>query len=557
MRSPGVMPLRPAEPGERVVDGAAPGEQRRHRDGRAASPTARARAQPTSLETTCSCLLSSAVRPFPVTSTASLTNARELLDHARSARLGVVAVSRAYRRDSVDVAWALVLPRRRHRRAAASRCAAGVSGRARRRLGRSRQALHPRPAVPPAAGRRPEAVAEALGARPDELSSPPAAPTPCTPPCSVPGGPRRRTSWCTRAIEHSAVMHAAAGTSRAAGAGVDLTGRLDLDAWRRRWTRPGWPSPRSRANHEVGTVQPVDGRRRRRARAGVPLLVDAAQSIGRSRCRGLVAAHRQRPQVGRPARRRRPGGPQGHPLGASRGRARRSTSRPWSPPPRRCGAVHADGRGAEAARLSALVDQIRATVAADRARRRGGRRPRRPAPPPRDLLLPLRRRRGPAARPGPARVRGSSGSACTPTPSGPRTCWRRWACSPTATSGFRSTGSPPTDVQRFLAELPGLVAERPSRGGGCDALPWSSTALGRRCPLPVIMLASSPPVSPPGTRIEVLADDPAAAIDIPAWCRMRGHTFVSTDAPSHGGASVGATSAPQARQRQSRRAGSA
>ena len=31
-----------------------------------------------------------------------------------------------------------------------------------------------------------------------------------------------------------------------------------------------------------------------------------------------------------------------------------------------------------------------------------------------------------------------------------------------------------------------------------------------------------------GTEIVVLADDPAAASDIAAWCRMRGHTLVSS-----------------------------
>lgn len=58
-------------------------------------------------------------------------------------------------------------------------------------------------------------------------------------------------------------------------------------------------------------------------------------------------------------------------------------------------------------------------------------------------------------------------------------------------------------------------------------------ALGRRCPLPVIMLAKLAAGRSPGTRIEVLADDPAAAVDIPAWCRMRGHTFVSTEGHRH------------------------
>jgi len=58
-------------------------------------------------------------------------------------------------------------------------------------------------------------------------------------------------------------------------------------------------------------------------------------------------------------------------------------------------------------------------------------------------------------------------------------------------------------------------------------------ALGRRCPLPVIMLARLAAQQPPGTEIAVLADDPAAAIDIPAWCRMKGHTFVSTEGDRH------------------------
>ncbi|UWZ40668.1 sulfurtransferase TusA family protein [Dactylosporangium roseum] len=47
------------------------------------------------------------------------------------------------------------------------------------------------------------------------------------------------------------------------------------------------------------------------------------------------------------------------------------------------------------------------------------------------------------------------------------------------------------------------------------------------------MLAKLAGGQPPGTVIEVLADDPAAAVDIPAWCRMRGHTFVSTDGDRH------------------------
>jgi tRNA 2-thiouridine synthesizing protein A len=46
---------------------------------------------------------------------------------------------------------------------------------------------------------------------------------------------------------------------------------------------------------------------------------------------------------------------------------------------------------------------------------------------------------------------------------------------------------------------------------------------GLRCPLPVIRLAAAALEAPVGTRITVLASDPAARHDIPAWCRMRGH----------------------------------
>lgn len=50
--------------------------------------------------------------------------------------------------------------------------------------------------------------------------------------------------------------------------------------------------------------------------------------------------------------------------------------------------------------------------------------------------------------------------------------------------------------------------------------------LGQRCPLPVIALARRLPELPVGAVVRVLADDPAAAVDIPAWCRMRGQEFL-------------------------------
>ena len=53
---------------------------------------------------------------------------------------------------------------------------------------------------------------------------------------------------------------------------------------------------------------------------------------------------------------------------------------------------------------------------------------------------------------------------------------------------------------------------------------------GRPCPLPVIDLAKAMVALQLGDELVVLADDPGAAADIPAWCRMRGQLLVSTTA---------------------------
>jgi tRNA 2-thiouridine synthesizing protein A len=49
---------------------------------------------------------------------------------------------------------------------------------------------------------------------------------------------------------------------------------------------------------------------------------------------------------------------------------------------------------------------------------------------------------------------------------------------------------------------------------------------GQRCPLPVIALARRLPALPVGSVLRVLADDPAAAGDIRAWCRLRNQEYV-------------------------------
>ena len=49
---------------------------------------------------------------------------------------------------------------------------------------------------------------------------------------------------------------------------------------------------------------------------------------------------------------------------------------------------------------------------------------------------------------------------------------------------------------------------------------------GRPCPQPIIDLARAFKTLEIGAEVTVEADDPAAAYDIPAWCRMRSQEYV-------------------------------
>jgi tRNA 2-thiouridine synthesizing protein A len=61
-------------------------------------------------------------------------------------------------------------------------------------------------------------------------------------------------------------------------------------------------------------------------------------------------------------------------------------------------------------------------------------------------------------------------------------------------------------------------------------------ALGKKCPLPIIMLAQRIGEVSIGNVVEVLADDPATKTDVPAWCGLKSHEFLgATDlAPTPG-----------------------
>ena len=51
-------------------------------------------------------------------------------------------------------------------------------------------------------------------------------------------------------------------------------------------------------------------------------------------------------------------------------------------------------------------------------------------------------------------------------------------------------------------------------------------ALGKACPLPVIELAKAVAGVTMGEHVVVLSDDAGSKVDIPVWCRMKGHEFL-------------------------------
>lgn len=54
------------------------------------------------------------------------------------------------------------------------------------------------------------------------------------------------------------------------------------------------------------------------------------------------------------------------------------------------------------------------------------------------------------------------------------------------------------------------------------------------CPRPVIELARHLDDVEVGSLLAVVAHDPAARVDVPAWCRMRGQEYVGADLATDG-----------------------
>ena len=129
------------------------------------------------------------------------------------------------------------------------------------------------------------AVAEVIGARPDEVTF--CANGSVAAHLAVLGGlaGRRRAGsvFVHSAVEHSAVLHAAESHGTSVSIPVDRAGRVSTSAFADAVRAPGVAlAALMSANHEVGTVQPVAEVAAACASAGVPLYVDAAQSLGRS-----------------------------------------------------------------------------------------------------------------------------------------------------------------------------------------------------------------------------------------------------------------------------------
>ncbi|MEU6475620.1 aminotransferase class V-fold PLP-dependent enzyme [Streptomyces sp. NPDC047017] len=405
-----------------------------------------------------------------------------------------------------------------------------------------------------------EAAAEAVGCRADELSFTASGTQAVHTGVAGALAGRRRAGHhlIVSAVEHSSVLHSAEAHEAAGGTvtrvGVDRNGAVAPGAYAAALGPGTALACLQSANHEVGTEQPVAEVAEVCRAAGVPLLVDAAQSLGWGPVAGdwsllAASAHKW-------------GGPSGVGLLVARKGVRFAVRGPADE--REAGraagfenipaivaaaaslrAVRA-GAAAEALRLRELTERVRARVpglvpdvqvVGDPVRRLPGVVTFSCLYVDGETLLHELDRAGFAV---------SSGSSCTSSTLTPSHVLR--AMGVLSEGNVRVSLPPGTaeeDVERFLSVLPEAVARVRAKLGA----PAPRTAdghreelvldaLGKRCPLPVIELAKVIGDVPVGGTVRVLADDEAARLDIPAWCEMRGQEYVGEEPADEGAAYV-------------------
>ncbi|MFF7310998.1 aminotransferase class V-fold PLP-dependent enzyme [Streptomyces sp. NPDC008137] len=400
-----------------------------------------------------------------------------------------------------------------------------------------------------------EAAAEAVGCRVDELvftsSGTRAVHTGIA--GALAGRRRVGRHLIVSAVEHSSVLHSAEAHEADGGSvtqvTVDRGGAVSPEAYRDALRADTALACLQSANHEVGTEQPVAEVAEVCRAAGVPLLVDAAQSLGWGRVEGdwsllAASAHKW-------------GGPSGVGLLVVRKGVRFSAQGPVDE--RESGraagfenipaivaaaaslrAVRAEAAG-EAARLRELTERIRARVpelvpdvevVGDPVRRLPGVVTFSCLYVDGEALLHELDREGFSV---------SSGSSCTSSTLTPSHVLR--AMGVLSEGNVRVSlplGVAEEDVERFLAVLPRAVAAVREKLGApsetvvreADVLVVDS--LGKRCPIPVIELAKVIGDVPVGGLVRVLSDDEAARLDIPAWCEMRNQEYVGEEPADRG-----------------------
>ncbi|GGR20600.1 cysteine desulfurase/sulfurtransferase TusA family protein [Streptomyces aurantiogriseus] len=404
-----------------------------------------------------------------------------------------------------------------------------------------------------------EAAAEAVGCRADELVFTSSGTRAVHSGVAGALAGRRRVGrhLIVSSVEHSSVLHSAEVFEADGGVVTRVpvlrSGAVTVESYEETLRSDTALACLQSANHEVGTEQPVAAVAEVCREAGVPLLVDAAQSLGWGPVEGpwsllTASAHKW-------------GGPSGVGLLVVRKGVRFAPRGPVDE--RESGraagfenipAIVAAAASLRAVRAEAVAEAVRLRELTERIRAR--------VP---DLVPDVEVVGDPERRlPGVvtfsclyvdgetllheldrAGFSVSSGSSCTSSTLTPSHVLK--AMGVLSEGNVRVSLPPGTaeeDVERFLAVLPGAVAGvREKLGAPAPTAVVREhelvvDSLGKLCPIPVIELAKVIGDVPVGGTVRVLSDDEAARLDIPAWCAMRGQEYMGEEPADRGSAYV-------------------